>query len=42
MNLLKRIKKGFAQLHRGEWAFTQRRIKGDTHHAIIILLGKIK
>jgi len=34
--------KGFAQQHRGEWTFTERQMKGDTHRALLINLEEIK
>jgi hypothetical protein len=40
--LLSFLIKGYAQLHRGEWTFTERRMHGDTHEAILIILKRIK
>ena len=34
--------KGFAQKHRGEWTFTERQMKGDTHRALLVQLEEIK
>lgn len=34
--------KGFAQKHRGEWSFTERPMKGDTHNALLVNLGAIE
>ncbi len=34
--------KGFAQKHRGEWSFTERPMKGDTHNALLLNLGAIE
>lgn len=34
--------KGFAQKYRGEWSFTERVMKGDTHNAILLNLDAIE
>lgn len=34
--------KGFSQQYRGEWSFTERPMKGDTHNALLLNLGAIE
>lgn len=33
---------GFSQKHRGEWSFTERPMKGDTHNALLLNLSEIE
>lgn len=33
--------KGFSQLHRGTWTFTERQMSGDTHRALLLNLEEL-